>query len=113
MESKYTAKVLKRRNLLETALALVALACNPRIQQVKAKGSGGVQGHTLHSLNYVRSCLKKEKKKKLSVYQDRVSPFRSECPGTHSANLAGLKLTYLPASASLMLELKACDTTPN
>jgi hypothetical protein len=33
------------------------------------------------------------------------------CPGTHSVDQAGLKLRNPPASASQMLELKACATT--
>jgi hypothetical protein len=34
------------------------------------------------------------------------------CPGTHSVDQAGLELRNLPASASKVLGLKACATTP-
>jgi hypothetical protein len=34
------------------------------------------------------------------------------CPGTHFVDQAGLELRNLPASASQMLGLKACATTP-
>jgi hypothetical protein len=34
------------------------------------------------------------------------------CPGTHSVDQAGLELRNLPASASQVLGLKACATTP-
>ena len=34
------------------------------------------------------------------------------CPGTHSVGQAGLELRNLPASASQVLGLKACATTP-
>jgi hypothetical protein len=44
------------------------------------------------------------------VFQDRVSLYNPGCPGTHSANPAGLKLRNLPASASQVLGLKACAT---
>jgi hypothetical protein len=46
--------------------------------------------------------------------QDRVSLCSPGCPGTHSAvDQAGLELRNLPASASQVLGLKACATTPN
>jgi hypothetical protein len=34
-----------------------------------------------------------------------------DCPGTHSVDQVGLKLRDLPASASLVLELKTCTIT--
>jgi hypothetical protein len=34
------------------------------------------------------------------------------CPGTHAVDQAGLKLRNSPASASRVLGLKACATTP-
>jgi hypothetical protein len=37
----------------------------------------------------------------------------SGCPGTHSVDQAGLRLRNLPASASRVLGLKACATTPD
>jgi hypothetical protein len=47
-----------------------------------------------------------------SVFQDRVSLCSLDCPGTHSVDQAGLKLRNSPASASQVLGLKACTTTP-
>jgi hypothetical protein len=44
--------------------------------------------------------------------QDRVSLYSSGCPGTYSVDQAGLELRNLPASASQVLGLKACATTP-
>jgi hypothetical protein len=41
---------------------------------------------------------------------DRVSLCSPRCPGTHSLTQAGLR--YPPASASRVLGLKACATTP-
>ena len=46
------------------------------------------------------------------VFQDRVSLYSRGCPGTHFVNQAGLELRSLPASASRVLGLKACATTP-
>jgi hypothetical protein len=45
------------------------------------------------------------------VFRDRVSLCSPGCPGTHSVEQAGLELRNLPASASQVLELKACTTT--
>jgi hypothetical protein len=45
-------------------------------------------------------------------FQDRVSLYSPGCPGTHSVDQAGLKLRNPPASASRVLGLKACATTP-
>jgi hypothetical protein len=45
-------------------------------------------------------------------FQDRVSLCGPGCPGTHSVDQAGLKLRNPPASASRVLGLKACATTP-
>jgi hypothetical protein len=39
-------------------------------------------------------------------------PCSPGCPGTHSVDQAGLKLRNPPASASRVLGLKACATTP-
>jgi hypothetical protein len=47
------------------------------------------------------------------VFQDRVSLCSPGCPGTHSVDQAGLKLRDPPASASQVLGLKACTTTPS
>jgi hypothetical protein len=45
-------------------------------------------------------------------FQDRVSLYSPSCPGTHFVDQACLKLRNLPASASRVLRLKACATTP-
>jgi hypothetical protein len=46
------------------------------------------------------------------IFQDGVSPYNPGCPGTHFVDQAGLELTNPPASASQVLGLKACATTP-
>jgi hypothetical protein len=46
------------------------------------------------------------------VFRDSVSLYSPGCPGTHSVDQAGLELRNLPASASRVLGLKACATTP-
>jgi hypothetical protein len=45
-------------------------------------------------------------------FRDRVSLYSPGCPGTHSVDQAGLELRNSPASASRVLGLKACATTP-
>jgi hypothetical protein len=45
-------------------------------------------------------------------FRDRVSLYSVGCPETHFVDQAGLKLRNLPASASRVLGLKACATTP-
>ena len=45
-------------------------------------------------------------------FRDRVSLYSPGCPGTHSVDQAGLELRNPPASASRVLGLKACATTP-
>jgi hypothetical protein len=47
------------------------------------------------------------------VFQDRVSLCSPGCPGTQSVDQAGLELRNPPASASQMLGLKVCTTTPS
>jgi hypothetical protein len=44
--------------------------------------------------------------------RDSVSLYSPGCPGTHFVDRAGLELRNLPASASQVLGLKACATTP-
>jgi hypothetical protein len=44
--------------------------------------------------------------------RDRVSLCSPGCPGTHSVDQAGLELRNPPASASQVLGLKTCATTP-
>jgi len=44
--------------------------------------------------------------------RDRVSLYSPGCPGTHFVDQAGLEFRNLPASASQVLGLKACATTP-
>jgi hypothetical protein len=46
------------------------------------------------------------------VFRDRVSLCSPGCPGTHSVGQAGLELRNPPASASQVLGLKACTTSP-
>jgi hypothetical protein len=46
------------------------------------------------------------------VFRDRVSLCSPGCPGTHFVDQAGLELRNLPASASRVLGLKVCTTTP-
>jgi hypothetical protein len=48
----------------------------------------------------------------LFVFQDRVSLCSPGCPGTHFVDHAGLELRNPPASASRVLGLKVCATTP-
>jgi hypothetical protein len=45
-------------------------------------------------------------------FRDRVSLCSPGCSGTHSVDQAGLELRNPPASASRVLGLKACATTP-
>ena len=47
------------------------------------------------------------------VFRDRVSLCSPGCPGTHFVDQAGLELRNLPASASGVLGLKVCATTPS
>jgi hypothetical protein len=47
------------------------------------------------------------------VFRDRVSLYSPGCPGTHFVDQAGLELRNPPASASRVLGLKACATTPD
>jgi hypothetical protein len=46
-------------------------------------------------------------------FQDRVSLYGPGCPGAHFVDQAGLELRNLPVSASQVLGLKACATTPS
>jgi hypothetical protein len=46
------------------------------------------------------------------VFRVRVSLCSPDCPGTHFVDQAGLELRNPPASASRVLGLKACTTTP-
>jgi hypothetical protein len=46
------------------------------------------------------------------VFRDRVSLYSPGSPGTHFVDQAGLKLRNPPASASRVLGLKVCATTP-
>jgi hypothetical protein len=48
----------------------------------------------------------------LLFFQDRVSLCIPGCPGTHFVDQAGLELRNPLASASQVLGLKACATTP-
>jgi hypothetical protein len=57
-----------------------------------------------------------KKKKKIFIYLFGFSRqgflCSPGCPGTHSVDKAGLELRNPPASASRVLGLKACTTTP-
>jgi hypothetical protein len=46
------------------------------------------------------------------VFRDRVSLYSPGCPGTLSVDQAGLEFRNSLASASRVLGLKACATTP-
>jgi hypothetical protein len=46
------------------------------------------------------------------TFRDRVSLYSPSCPGTHFVDQAGLELRNAPDSASRVLGLKACATTP-
>jgi hypothetical protein len=46
-------------------------------------------------------------------FLDRVSLCSPGCPGTHFVDQADLELREPPASASRVLGLKACSTTPS
>jgi hypothetical protein len=46
-------------------------------------------------------------------FQDRVSLYNPGCPGTHFVDQAGLELRNPPVSASQVLGLRACATTPS
>jgi hypothetical protein len=46
------------------------------------------------------------------VFRDRVSLYSPGCPETHFVDQAGLELRNPPASASQVLGLKVCATTP-
>jgi hypothetical protein len=46
-------------------------------------------------------------------FRDRVSLCSPGYPGTHSVDQAGLELRNPPASASRVLGLKVCATTPS
>ena len=46
------------------------------------------------------------------VFRDRFSLYSPGCPGAHFVGQAGLELRNQPASASRVLGLKACATTP-
>ena len=43
-------------------------------------------------------------------FRDKISLYSPGCPGTHFVDQAGLELRNSPASASRVLELKACAT---
>jgi hypothetical protein len=47
------------------------------------------------------------------LFRDRVSLCSPGCPGTHSVDQAGLEPRNSPASASKVLGLKVCATTPS
>jgi hypothetical protein len=50
---------------------------------------------------------------KFVLFWDMVSLYSPGCPGTHFVDQAGLELRSPPASASRVLGLKVCATTPS
>jgi hypothetical protein len=50
--------------------------------------------------------------KHVFIFRGRVSLYSPGCPGTHSVDQSGLELRNLLASASRVLGLKVCATTP-
>jgi hypothetical protein len=75
-------------------------------------------GVPTHSPNNVRMCYVAEAGIAFFiffiflVFRDRVSLYSPGCPGPHFVDQAGLELRNSPASASWVLGLKACATTP-
>jgi hypothetical protein len=49
----------------------------------------------------------------VGFFRDRVSLCSPGCPGTHSVDQASLEFRNPPASASRVLGLKVCVTTPS
>jgi hypothetical protein len=79
------------------------LYCYAQVAETEVRASSlGVQGIFFKDL-FV--CL-------FLVFRERVSLCSPGCPGTHSLDQAGLELRDPPASASQVLGLKACATTP-
>jgi hypothetical protein len=83
---------------------------NARTKLGKARGSAWESEQTLRRENFLFIYY-------LFIYlflffRDRVSLRSSDCPGTHFVDQAGLELRNPPASASQVLGLKACTTTP-
>jgi hypothetical protein len=60
--------------------------------------------YLFRELNFVLFCF--------LFFRDRVSLCSPGCPGTHFVDQAGLELRNPPASASHVLGLKVCATTP-
>jgi hypothetical protein len=67
--------------------------------------------HTYPSYRYLKINLFFFFCSKNNFFPERVSLYSPGCPGTHSADQAGLELRNLPASASQVLGLKAFGTT--
>jgi hypothetical protein len=65
-----------------------------------------------HGLNYILICLGDCFFFFFFFLRDRVSLYSPGCPGTHFVDQAGLELRNPPASASRVLGLKVCTTTP-
>jgi hypothetical protein len=56
---------------------------------------------------------KKTEERKQFFFRERVSLYSPGCPGIHYVDQDGLDLRNPPASASRVLGLKACATTPS
>jgi hypothetical protein len=91
---------------LELELHLVV--SDPVGVRIKPRSSGS----TARALNCQASSPLSHWKTFVGGYQDRVSLCSPGWPGTHFVDQAGLKLRNLSASASRVLGLKACTTTP-
>jgi hypothetical protein len=80
------------------------------MQDVQARH---MMAHTLNPSTWrAESCGALALSLSLVFFRDKVSLCSTGCPGTHFVDQAGLKLRNVPASASQVLGLKACDTTP-
>jgi hypothetical protein len=69
-------------------------------------------GRRLHPINLFLLLLHSCNFPTVFLFGDRVSLYSHGRPGTHSVDQAGLELRNPPASASRVLGLKVCTTTP-
>jgi hypothetical protein len=91
---------------------------NPSTQEAEGSLFYRVSSRTAKDVPVPKPCLKKKNYLPdfffffFLVFRDRVSLCSPGCPGTHTVDQAGLELRNPPASASRVLGLKACATTP-